>query len=304
MSPDARNWIDRFIAHLKNERRLSLHTLSNYRRDILAFADFCAGQSLAEWSAVQVHHVRAFAAARHRAGANPASIARALSACRTFYNLLAREGVTKSNPAEGVRAPKRERVLPHTLDVDQMSRLLQIEGGEPLTLRDRAMLELLYSSGLRLAELVGLGLYDVDFGDATVRVTGKGGKTRIVPVGRYAVAALRDWLKVRNQIAAVEETALFVGSRGSRISPRGVQSRVDYWTRRLGLGVNIHPHMLRHSFASHLLESCGDLRAVQELLGHADISTTQVYTHLDFQHLAHIYDVSHPRAKKKSDRQD
>lgn len=295
--------VERFLAHLRHERRLSPHTRKAYARDLAAFRRHAEQAGIADWNAVDVHRVRAFVAARHRAGLGPRSLARELSALRSFYEYLAREGEIAVNPAEGVSAPRHKRHLPAALDADQMARLLDIPGDTPLVRRDRAMFELLYSSGLRLAELAGLDLHDFDRRDATVRVTGKGAKTRILPVGRHARAALDAWLKVRGGLAGAGTPALFVGARGKRIGPRSVQQRLDYWAKRQGLGVRVHPHMLRHSFASHLLESSGDLRAVQELLGHADISTTQIYTHLDFQHLARIYDQSHPRAKKKN-RQD
>jgi len=212
---------------------------------------------------------------------------------------LLREHHATRNPVESVRAPKSGKRLPENLDADRMARLLDFSGEGPLVARDRAMLELLYSSGLRLAELTDLNLGDVDLADATTRVTGKGNKDRILPVGRKALAAISLWLKVRAELAAADETALFVSQRGSRISPRSVQARVDYWARRQGISSKVYPHLFRHSFATHLLESSHDLRGVQELLGHANISTTQVYTHLDFQHLAQIYDQTHPRARIK-----
>lgn len=292
-------WIERFLGHLRHERRLAAHTLNSYARNLARLHDFLGGAEHAPgWAAVTVHDIRAFAANLHREGLAPTSIAQSLSATRSFFHYLAREGEVDQNPADGVSAPKRPRRLPATLDADQMARLLEIHGDDPVTLRDRAMLELLYSSGLRLAELVALDLHDIDLADATVRVTGKGAKTRVLPVGRKARAAVQDWLHKRAQLADPDTQALFVGARGKRISPRSIEQRVDYWARRQGLGVHVHPHMLRHSFASHLLESSGELRAVQELLGHADVSTTQIYTHLDFQHLARIYDSAHPRAKK------
>jgi integrase/recombinase XerC len=214
-------------------------------------------------------------------------------------NYLIREGELNNNPGAGVSAPQVPRSLPNTLDVDQMAQLLKIEGKEPETVRDRAMLELFYSSGLRLSELVGLDLGAVDLADGTVRVTGKGNKTRIVPVGRQAREQIRAWLKIRVQLARTEEMALFVGPRGTRISPRTVQARVRYWALRAGVPQRVYPHLFRHSFATHLLESSSDLRSVQEMLGHADISTTQIYTHLNFQHLAQVYDTAHPRARIK-----
>jgi len=301
LPPEFARWIERFIVHLTHERRASAHTASSYRRDLGHFAAHCARETLAAPADLAVEHVRRFAAMRHRAGSDPRSVARALSAVRSFYEFLVREGAAASNPAKGVRAPKGEKRLPRTLDADQVGRLLEIPGDEPLALRDRALMELLYSSGLRLAELCALELGDVDLRDATVRVTGKGNKTRIVPVGRHAREALAAWLKHRGQLATPETAAMFVGVRGERIAPRVVQQRLDHWAKVQGIGFKVHPHMLRHSFASHLLESSGDLRAVQELLGHANISTTQVYTHLDFQHLAKTYDAAHPRAKAKKE---
>lgn len=304
MDAAAHTWLQHFVSHLRTERRLSVHTVTNYHRDLERLAAFADTRQAAHWAELDTHALRAFAAQLHRQGAAPGSIARSLSAVRSFYRYLQREGAAAHNPAQDVAAPKQARKLPHVLDADQMGRLLDISGDDAATLRDKALLELLYSSGLRLAELVGLNIHDVDLADATVRVTGKGAKTRVVPVGRQARAALAAWLRGRAQLAGATEQALFVGVRGARISPRSVEARVAYWARRQGLGVHVHPHMLRHSFASHLLESSGDLRAVQELLGHANIATTQIYTHLDFQHLAHIYDQSHPRARKKQTGQD
>ena len=321
MSPGALEWLARFRRYLRTERRLSPHTDSSYTRDLKALIGFCDVAGLKDWSALDSAHIRSFAAHSHAAGLSPRSIQRRLSAVRSFYEFLLREAPAESlrgardvsggggrrrsrrvtlNPALGVRAPKAPRRLPQTLDADQMARLLEIPAGGGLTARDRALMELLYSSGLRLAELVGLDLTDLDLKDRTVQVLGKGRKSRIVPVGRLAVAALRGWLKERAMLAPAAETALFVGRGGRRLGPRAIQQRVDYWAKRQGLGLHVHPHLFRHSFASHLLESGGELRGVQELLGHADISTTQIYTHLDFQHLARIYDAAHPRARRKA----
>lgn len=297
--PDLVGWIERFLHHLRTERRLSPHTITNYHRDLAAFAAHCAAQGLRDWRKIDEHRVRAYAAARHREGLAGRSLQRNLSAIRSFFNYLLREGVLVHNPGQGVRAPKSPRKLPRTLDADQVGRLLAVTERGPLALRDRAMMELIYSSGLRLAELVSLDLHDVDLADATVRITGKGAKTRVVPVGRYAIAALRDWLAARRELVSADETALFVNRRGRRLGTRSVQQRMRGWAVKQGVDTRVHPHMLRHCFASHLLESSGDLRAVQELLGHADIATTQVYTHLDFQHLAKVYDQAHPRAKKR-----
>jgi integrase/recombinase XerC len=263
---------------------------------------YCDVHGLNDWSALDSQHIRSFAAHSHAKGLAPRSIQRRLSAVRGFYEFLIRQNVIpRRNPASEVRAPKSNRRLPETLDVDQMSRLLEIpDSDDAAVARDRAIMELLYSSGLRLAELVGLDVTHLDLKDRTVRVLGKGEKERIVPVGTQAAAALQSWLKNRQLIATPEEPALFIARSGRRLSRRSVQARVSHWARRQGVSLRVHPHLFRHSFASHLLESGGDLRGVQELLGHADISTTQIYTHLDFQHLARIYDKTHPRARKKA----
>jgi len=239
------------------------------------------------------------AAREHRDGLGPRSVQRRLSALRGFFNYLIRERVIEANPAVDIRAPKAPKRLPKTLDVDQVASLLARKATDPLSRRDLAMLELLYSSGLRLAELAGLDIADLDLADRTVRVLGKGSKTRILPIGRQAIAALRTWLAERVTLVKPGNTALFVGQGGRRLGARAIQQRVRRWAAGSDLGVPVHPHLLRHSFATHLLESSRDLRGVQELLGHADISTTQVYTHLDFQHLARVYDESHPRARRR-----
>jgi integrase/recombinase XerC len=291
---------ERFLAHLSLERRLSEHTVIAYRRDLVCLAEFCDREEIARWRDLKVHHLRRYAALSHASGLNPRSIQRRLSGARSFLKYLIREGAAVQNPAIGVSAPRAARRLPTTLDVDQMAHLLEIKGDDPVTVRDRAMLELLYSSGLRLGELIGLDLGEVDLADGMARVTGKGRKTRLVPVGREAREALRAWLKVRESFASPGDKAMFIGVRGQRISARSVQARVSYWARRSGLGQRVHPHLFRHSFATHLLESSGDLRGVQEMLGHANIGTTQIYTHLDFQHLAQVYDKAHPRARGKT----
>jgi integrase/recombinase XerC len=296
---DSSGWIDKFIRHLEFERRLSPQTGKSYRRDLealLAFRDYSGVDS---WGEMDSEHFRAFSASSYRKGLSARSIQRRLSACRTFFRYLVREKHVDNNPITGVSAPKGKKRLPGNLDADRMAHLLNIPGKGPLVDRDRAILELLYSSGLRLAELINLNLGDVDMHDATVRVTGKGNKDRIVPVGRHALKALRQWGITRPDMAAADEKALFVSNRGSRISSRSVQSRVKHWAKKQGIDTNVYPHLFRHSFATHMLESSHDLRGVQELLGHANISTTQVYTHLDFQHLAQIYDQTHPRARKK-----
>ncbi len=292
-------WIDRFIRHLEFERRLSPLTCKNYRRDLHVLLDYCTASGIDGWDALDDGHIRAFAATSFRKGLGARSIQRQLSAARTFFRYLLREQHVRKNPVSAVSAPKSKKRLPANLDVDRMARLLDIPGSGAIVDRDKAMLELLYSSGLRLSELTGLDCGDVDVHDKTVRVTGKGNKDRIIPVGRYARKALAAWQLSRAKMAAADEPALFVSARGNRISNRSVQARVTHWAKRQGIDTNVYPHLFRHSFATHLLESSHDLRAVQELLGHSNISTTQVYTHLDFQHLAQIYDQTHPRARKK-----
>ncbi|WP_295544040.1 tyrosine recombinase XerC [uncultured Thiohalocapsa sp.] len=297
-------WLDAFLHHLAHERRLSPHTLHNYRRDLVRLLAWRAEQSLPDWTALSDGQVRRYVADRHRAGLSARTLARELSALRSLFEYLLREGAATHNPARTVRPPKARRRLPNTFDPDQLGALIDAgpdQGGdtEPLGLRDTAMVELLYSSGLRLAELIGVDTRDIDPADATLTVLGKGARTRRVPVGRAALAAIERWLAVRGLLAAQDEPALFVSARGRRIHPRTVQQRLRLWAERRAATHNLHPHLLRHSCASHLLESSGDLRAVQEMLGHADISTTQIYTHLDFQHLAQVYDNAHPRAKRK-----
>ncbi len=299
MQDEQRRWIDRFIHHLEFERRLSPLTCKHYRRDLDALSRWCEGQDIDSWAALDSEHLRSFTAAAYRKGMSAKSLQRRLSAVRMFFRYLLREKHLTRNPATSVSAPKAGKRLPGNLDADRMARLLEIPGDGPLVDRDRAILELLYSSGLRLAELVDLDCGDVDMKETTVRVTGKGNKDRIVPVGRKALQALERWQQSRAQLADAGENALFVSQRGGRISARAVQARVKHWAKRQGIDANVYPHLFRHSFATHLLESSHDLRGVQELLGHANISTTQVYTHLDFQHLAQIYDQTHPRARKK-----
>lgn len=299
MQAGASAWIERYLAHLRTERRLSPHTESSYRRDLAALAAFCAAERVGSWDKLDSFHVRTFAAREHRDGLGPRSVQRRLSALRGFFNYLIREGVLEANPAVDIRAPKAGKRLPKTLDVDQVASLLARKARDPLSRRDLAMLELLYSSGLRLAELAGLDVADLDLADRTVRVLGKGSKTRILPIGRQAIAALRTWQADRAAFAKPGNPALFIGRNGRRLGSRAIQQRIRRWAAGSSLGVPVHPHLLRHSFATHLLESSRDLRGVQELLGHADISTTQVYTHLDFQHLARVYDESHPRARRR-----
>jgi integrase/recombinase XerC len=299
MSGALQDWIRRFIEHLA-QRNLSPHTAENYARDLGVLAAWCEKQGLKDWAALDVHHVRNFVSTRHRQGLAPKSLQRLLASIRSFYKFLEGEGLVKKNPAEGVRPPKVAKRLPDTMDADQTARLLQIQGDDVETVRDRAIMELFYSSGLRLAELLSAKLTDLQMSEGLITVTGKGNKTRIVPVGRMALQAIAAWLKVRGELAKPEDVTLFVSVRGGPLPPRTVQARMKRWGIAQGVQQGVHPHLLRHSFASHVLESSGDLRVVQELLGHANISTTQIYTHLDFQHLAKTYDAAHPRAKKKS----
>jgi integrase/recombinase XerC len=305
--PNESEWIERFASHLKHERRMSAHTVAAYLADLAQLAVFCDARKIASFSGIDTVQVRTFAAASHAQGLAARSIQRRLSALRTFFEFLMREGASMRNPAVDVRAPKQKKRLPATLDADQMGRLLAFRTDDTLSARDKAVMELFYSSGLRLTELVSLDVTSIDLKDRTVRVIGKGAKSRILPIGRHAIAALQRWLAERAVLFArtaagahpVHPGPVFVGRSGRRLSARAVQLRVDLWARRQGLGVHVHPHMFRHSFATHLLESSGNLRGVQELLGHADIATTQVYTHLDFQHLAKVYDASHPRARRR-----
>ena len=288
-----------YLAELAEQRRLSPHTVSNYRRDLARLLTLAGEIPLAE---LQVHHIRRFAAQLHGQGLSGRSLARLLSAWRGFFNWLGRGDVVRANPCEGVRSPKSPKHLPNALSVDEAARLLQpSDDGDPVLLaRDTAMFELFYSSGLRLAELAALDCAALDsaLNEGEVRVLGKRSKARLVPVGRKAREALAAWAALRDTLAGAEEPALFVSRRGGRISHRMIQLRLAQLALQLGLPRHVHPHMLRHSFASHVLQSSGDLRAVQEMLGHASIASTQVYTHLDFQHLAKVYDSAHPRAKR------
>ncbi len=289
-------------SYIKTLHHLSEHTRSAYQRDLNHLQSYCDKHEIAKWSDLDGRQIRGFVAWRHRQGIGGRSLQRNLSAIRAFYRHLLKECKVRNNPAEGIIAPKSARKLPKVLDADQTVQLVGIEEDDDLAIRDRAMLELIYSSGLRLAELISLNMNDIDYSDRVLTVTGKGKKSRSVPVGQHAIKAIKKWLKKRPAMVNESEQALFVSNRGKRISPRSVQERLKQWAIKQGLPSHVHPHMLRHSFASHMLESSGDLRAVQELLGHADISTTQVYTHLDFQHLAQVYDKTHPRAhRKKSD---
>jgi integrase/recombinase XerC len=287
-------WVDRFNRHLVTERRVSSHTTSSYGRDITFLVAFCDREGIEHWQDVLVPEVRRFAARSHAEGVSPRSVQRRLSAVRTFMKFLVREGVIGGNYAELVQAPKAGRKLPSVLDADQMARLIEIPQKGAYAVRDRAIMELLYSSALRLAELTRLNRSNIDFSDRVVRVLGKGNVTRIVPIGSFAIEALQRWLRVR--VAKKGEQAVFVGRYGRRLGGRAIQLRIDYWAKRQGLAIHVHPHMFRHACATHVLESSGSIREVQELLGHASISTTQIYTHLNAQHLFEAYDKAHPRA--------
>jgi integrase/recombinase XerC len=287
--------IEAYLAHLALERRMSAHTVDAYRRDLEALAQWSEAHSRAPL-ALSPADIRAFVAAEHRRGLSPKSLQRRLSACRSFFRWHLKQGAIAANPADGIRAPKAPRKLPQVLDPDEAARLVEVPTDAPLGLRDRALLELFYSSGLRLSELCGLRWRDLDLDSGLVTVLGKGNKQRRVPVGSHARRALAEW---RADQHATDDAPVFPGRGGKPISARAVQSRLRTLAQRQGLFKRVHPHLLRHSFASHVLESSGDLRGVQELLGHADIATTQIYTHLDFQHLAKVYDATHPRAKRK-----
>ena len=289
--------IDAYLAYLTAQRRASVHTLNAYRRELCRLATLADG---AAPEAIDTARIRRWAATLHAGGLTPRSVARALSAWRGFFRWRVRHHGAALNPVDGIRAPRAARRLPKSLGPDALGALLDAPADDPLDVRDRAIFELLYSTGLRIAELLSLNLdarLDLAAGEATV--TGKRGKTRIVPIGRAALTALDAWLPLRATLAAGDQRALFVSRSGARLSPSAVRSRLTRWSQRHGDGTHVHPHMLRHSFASHLLQSSGDLRAVQELLGHASIQSTQVYTHLDFQHLAQVYDAAHPRAGKR-----
>jgi len=288
--------VDAYLAHLSVERRLSANTVESYRHDLLALTAWMQENGLARFSDLLGEHLRSFIASEHRRGLSATSLQRRLSALRSFFQHLLKREELGGNPAQGLRAPKAPRKLPQVLDADEMTRLVEVPTDTVLGRRDRAMLELLYSSGLRLSELCGLRWRELDLAEGLVRITGKGDKTRIVPVGSHALAALEEW---KTETTPSLDMPVFPGRAGKPISPRAVQLRLRQIAQQQGIWKRVHPHLLRHSFASHVLESSGDLRGVQELLGHADIATTQIYTHLDFQHLAKVYDAAHPRARRK-----
>ncbi len=297
-SPEKRNpLVESFLVHIEKERRLSSHTIESYQRDIKVLLRLVGTTPLDD---VRIHHIRRFVARLHAQGLGGRSLGRALSAWRGFFNFLMRDHGFAHNPCVGVRPPKTAKRLPDALSPEEISKLVDLPATDSFAVRDRAMFELFYSSGLRLSELTSLRPEDIDFNDATVRVLGKSAKTRVVPVGRFALRYIRDWLEQRSAIAKGKQSALFLNHHGRPIGPRTVQQRLKSWAQKQGISQHVHPHMLRHSFASHVLQSSGDLRAVQEMLGHASISSTQIYTHLDWQHLAKTYDAAHPRAKRKS----
>ncbi|HMM55967.1 MAG: tyrosine recombinase XerC [Xanthomonadales bacterium PRO7] len=289
--------VEGFAAYLRNERRYSPATLANYTRSLRQLREFLETQNVMRWRDVRGEQIQAFIAKSHRGGLSPGSLRDMLSAYRSFYRWLAREGEVATNPAIGVRSPKAPRKLPQVLDVDEVGALLDFPTDDPESLRDRALFELLYSSGLRVSELTSVRWRDLDMAEGLIRVIGKGSKTRIVPVGGKAIAALQA---LREQDHAGAEDPLVCGRLGKPLTPAAVRARLKRRAKDQGVWKRVYPHLLRHSCASHVLESSGDLRAVQELLGHADIGTTQIYTHLDFQHLAKVYDAAHPRARRKS----
>lgn len=299
MASDLQQLRTAFEQYLQRERQLSPHTVSNYCRDLDAFLHWCHDQHIHSIESLDAQHVRACLSQLHRQGKGGRSLQRWLSSLRAFFRFAIRKHGFGHNPAAGISAPKTAKNLPQTLDADDACRFVELPAPDWLAIRDRAILELFYSSGLRLSELSGLDLRALDLNDATVTVTGKGNRQRVIPVGGHALEALHQWLVARRDAVDGQQQALFVTRKGTRLSNRAIQDRLALLSQRQGMPVRVHPHMLRHSFASHLLESSGDLRAVQELLGHANLATTQIYTHLDFQHLAKTYDRAHPRAGRR-----
>ncbi len=293
--------IDEFCEYLEVQRRYSPHTVKNYRRDLQQVAQGLLALDVSDWAGANAFNMRRVIASQHATGLSGRSLARRLSSVRSLYAYLIKQKRIEVNPVAEVPAPKDERGLPETLQIEDVQRLFALEGNDLLLLRDRAIFELIYSSGLRLSEVVQLDLDSIDHQTGQMSVVGKGNKTRILPVGSHALRAVSGWKKRRAEMLRgnPDERALFVSQRGTRISHRSIQQRLKTMARKTGIAHNVYPHLLRHSFASHMLESSGDLRAVQELLGHADISSTQVYTHLDFQHLARVYEKAHPRAVRK-----
>ena len=294
--------IKEFLSYLESVKQYSPHTLKGYERDLKKLSDYLSSQDIENWKIVKEHDLRAFINSERRRGLSPRSIQRLLSSCRTFFENLLIEGHIQLSPAQNVSSPKSAQLLPKAMDADLVQRLLDFKPKGMIEIRDKALAELLYSSGLRLSEVCQLEVQDLDLKERTCRVLGKGNKTRIVPVGKKAIQAIRDWMIYRSELKASKETsthAIFLNNKGNRISARSIQLRLEKLCLQRGIP-GINPHMLRHSFASHVLESSGDLRAVQEKLGHSDIGTTQIYTKLDFQHLSKVYDKAHPRAKKRT----
>ncbi|AEX23479.1 tyrosine recombinase XerC [Vibrio parahaemolyticus] len=292
--------LERFYEFLRSEKGLSLHTQRNYKQQLETMAHHLTEMGLKDWSQVDAGWVRQLAGKGMREGMKASSLATRLSSLRSFFDFLILRGEMSANPAKGVSAPRKQRPLPKNLDVDEVNQLLEVNEDDPLAVRDRAMMELMYGAGLRLAELVSVDVRDVHLRSGELRVIGKGDKERKVPFSGMATEWVGKWLKVRGNLADPGEPALFVSKLGTRISHRSVQKRMAEWGQKQSVASHISPHKLRHSFATHMLESSNNLRAVQELLGHENISTTQIYTHLDFQHLAQAYDQAHPRARKKS----
>ena len=294
--------IKEFLSYLESVKQYSPHTVKGYERDLKKLPDYLSAQDIENWKIVKEHDLRAFINSERRRGLSPRSIQRLLSSCRTFFENLLIEGHIQLSPAQNVSSPKSAQLLPKAMDADLVQRLLDFKPKGMIEIRDKALAELLYSSGLRLSEVCQLEVQDLDLKERTCRVLGKGNKTRIVPVGKKAIQAIRDWMIYRSELKASKETsthAIFLNNKGNRISARSIQLRLEKLCLQRGIP-GINPHMLRHSFASHVLESSGDLRAVQEMLGHSDIGTTQIYTKLDFQHLSKVYDKAHPRAKKRT----
>lgn len=300
MNPKAKQQLSDFFQQLEVERRASPHTIKSYQFDMNHLMTYCATKNIDKWANIQQSDIRTHIANRHRQGISSTSLHRELSAIRSFYRYLLKNQWVTANPAQYVKGPKQARRLPKTLDVDQMTGLLEAGTSSDLEIRDVAMFELFYSSGLRLSELVDLDLKDLDLVDKSLRVrSGKGGKARILPVGSKAITAIKLWLLQRKTVA-IGETAVFTSNRGTRLGQRSIELRLERWCKTKGITERVYPHKLRHSFASHLLEASQDLSAIQELLGHSSLSTTQIYTHLNFQHLAAVYDKAHPRAKKQT----
>ena len=301
MHDDDKQLLSDFLAQLTIEKRASQYTVKSYKRDLNCLSNYCESKSISLWTDLKQTDIRSYMASRHRQGLSSTSLQRELSAIRSFFNFLLKNQLTDNNPGQYIKAPKKTRKLPKTLDVDQIKSLLEAGTNSTIEIRDLAMFELFYSSGIRLSELAQLNLTDIDLTDKSLMVrSGKGGKSRMLPIGSKAVVAINTWLEHRIKSITSTETALFISTRGTRLGQRSIELRLKQWCKKKGIAENIHPHMLRHSFATHLLESSQDLRAVQELLGHSNISTTQIYTHLDFQHLADVYDRAHPRAKRNS----